>query len=53
MLQGSELLPASEFRILRSRLHGHVDAVLHVFRQLGLDTLISRNYAVNAILFLP
>ncbi|MDR2705531.1 MAG: IS1634 family transposase, partial [Planctomycetaceae bacterium] len=42
VLQGSELLPASEFHVLRSRPHGHVEAVLHAFRQLGLDTLISR-----------
>jgi hypothetical protein len=43
ILKGVDLVPAqSAIQILRSRPHGHVDAVLRVFRQLGLDTLISR-----------
>ena len=42
VLQGTELLPASAFHVARSRPHGHVDAVLRAFRQLGFDTIISR-----------
>jgi transposase len=40
VLKGNQLLPAEEaFKIIRSRPHGHVDAILRAIRQLGLDTL--------------
>src|SRR5206468_3609504 len=41
-LKGETFLPASEaFRILRSRPHGHVEAILKLIRRLGLDALIA------------
>jgi transposase len=41
-LRGEELVAADElFEIIRSRPHGHVEAVLGTIRKLGLDRLIS------------
>jgi transposase len=41
-LRGEVLVPAADmFRILASKPHGHVEAVLTTFAQLGLDTLIA------------
>ncbi len=41
-LKGETFVPASEvFRTLHSLPHGHVDAILTMIRQLGLDTLIA------------
>ena len=40
-LAGETLLPAEKFRTKRSRLHGHVEAVLGAARKLGLDALIA------------
>jgi transposase len=41
-LQGETFVPAAEaFRTLRSRPHGHVEAVLTMIRRLRLDTLIA------------
>ncbi|MDR1385837.1 MAG: IS1634 family transposase, partial [Planctomycetaceae bacterium] len=43
VLKGNQLLPAEEaFKIIRSRPHGHVDAILRTIRQLGLDQMLSR-----------
>ena len=39
-LAGETLLPAEKFRTKRSRLHGHVEAVLGAARKLGLDALL-------------
>jgi transposase len=41
-LKGETFVPASEaFRTLRSLPHGHVEAILTIFRHLGLDSLIA------------
>jgi transposase len=41
-LKGETFVPASEaFRTLRSRPHGHVEAILKMIRRLGLDSLIA------------
>lgn len=40
-LAGEVLLPAEQFRVKRSRHHGHVEAVLGAARKLGLDTLLA------------
>jgi hypothetical protein len=41
-LKGETFVPASEaFRILRTRPHGHVDAILRMIRRLGLEDLIA------------
>jgi len=41
-LQGETFVSTQEaFRTLRSRPHGHVEAVLKMIRKLGLDTLLS------------
>src|SRR5881227_4450444 len=41
-LKGETFVPAAEtFRITRSSPHGHVDAVLTMVRQLGLEDLIA------------
>ena len=41
-LKGETFVPASEtFRILRTRPHGHVEAILRMIRRLGLDSLIA------------
>lgn len=43
ILKGVDLVPAeSAIQILRSHPHGHVSAILTAIRQLGLDTIISR-----------
>ncbi|MDR1383220.1 MAG: hypothetical protein LBJ67_05150 [Planctomycetaceae bacterium] len=45
LLKGNTLLPADDaFKIIRSRSHGHVDAILRAIRQLGLDQIISREF---------
>ena len=42
-LKGVRLVPAGEaFRIVRSRKHGHVEAVLEAARRLGLPRLLDR-----------
>lgn len=42
ILKGEKLVrPESHFDILRSRAHGHVDAVLLTIRKLGIDKLIA------------
>jgi len=42
VLKGKKLVqPEKHFTILRSRTHGHVDAVLLTIRRLGLDKLIA------------
>ena len=41
-LKGETFVPAAEaFRIVRTRAHGHVDAVLTMIRKLGLEELIA------------
>jgi hypothetical protein len=41
-LKGETFVPASEaFRILRTRPHGHVEAILRMIRRLGLEDLIA------------
>src|SRR4051794_9182390 len=41
-LKGETFVPASEaFRVLRTRPHGHVEAILAMIRRLGLDSLIA------------
>jgi transposase len=41
-LKGETFVPAAEaFRIVRTRGHGHVDAVLTIIRKLGLEELIA------------
>src|SRR3954470_9720636 len=41
-LKGESFVPASEaFRILRTRPHGHVEAILRMIRRLGLEDLIA------------
>lgn len=41
-LQGETFASATDcFRVTRSQPHGHVQAVLHAIRQLGLDTIIA------------
>ena len=41
-LKGETFVPAAEaFRILRTRPHGHVEAILTMIRRLGLDSLIA------------
>src|SRR3954468_6686258 len=41
-LKGETFVPAAEaFRILRTRPHGHVEAILRMIRRLGLDSLIT------------
>jgi transposase len=41
-LKGETFVPAADaFRILRSRPHGHVEAVLAMMRKLGFDSLIA------------
>src|ERR1700677_1955800 len=41
-LKGETFVPASEaFRVIHSLPHGHVEAVLGMMRQLGLDSLIA------------
>src|SRR3954465_5424130 len=41
-LKGETFVPASEaFRVLRTRPHGHVEAILAMIRRLGLDDLIA------------
>ena len=41
-LKGETFVPAAEtFRITRSLLHGHVDAVLTMIRKLGVEELIA------------
>src|SRR4051794_17682136 len=41
-LKGETFVPASEaFRVLRTRPHGHVEAILAMIRHLGLDSLIA------------
>src|SRR5258708_30831981 len=41
-LKGESFVPASEaFRILRTRPHGHVEALLRMIRRLGLGDLIA------------
>jgi hypothetical protein len=41
--KGKKLLPAEDaFKIICSRPHGHVDAILRVIRQLGLEQMILR-----------
>src|SRR4051794_7946759 len=41
-LKGETFVPASEaFRVLRTRPHGHVEAILRMIRRLGLDDLIA------------
>src|SRR6202011_82211 len=41
-LQGETLVGAQEtFRILTTKPHGHVEAVLATFRKLNLDTLLA------------
>jgi hypothetical protein len=42
-LSGVDLVPAqSALEIIRSRPHGHVDAILRAILQLGLEQMISR-----------
>lgn len=42
VLRGESLVPAEQaFRMLRSLPHGHVQAVLAMFRRLGLESLIA------------
>jgi hypothetical protein len=41
-LKGETFVPAAEvFRVLRTRPHGHVEAILTMIRRLGLDSLIA------------
>src|SRR5512140_591171 len=41
-LKGETFVPAAEaFRILRTRPHGHVEAILRMIRRLGLEDLIA------------
>src|SRR4051794_37151152 len=41
-LKGETFVAASDaFRVLRTRPHGHVEAILKMIRQLGLDSLIA------------
>src|SRR3954469_3484585 len=41
-LKGETFVPAAEaFRVLRTRPHGHVEAILRMIRRLGLDALIA------------
>src|SRR3954453_8296374 len=41
-LKGETFVPAAEaFRVLRTRPHGHVEAILMMIRRLGLDALIA------------
>jgi transposase len=41
-LQGENFVPAAQaFRIVRTRAHGHVDAVLTMIRKLGLEQLVA------------
>lgn len=41
-LKGETFLPAADvFRTLRTRPHGHVDAILTLIRHLGLDSMIA------------
>jgi hypothetical protein len=41
-LKGESFVPAAEaFRTVRTRAHGHVDAVLTMIRKLGLEELIA------------
>jgi transposase len=41
-LKGETFVPAAEaFRVLRTRPHGHVEAILKMFRRLDLDSLIA------------
>src|ERR1700730_18502789 len=41
-LKGETFVPASEaFRVLRTRPHGHVEAILTMIRRLGLEDLIA------------
>lgn len=41
-LKGETFVPASEaFRVLRTRPHGHVEAILRMIRRLGLEDLIA------------
>lgn len=40
-LAGEDLVPAqSHFEVLQSKTHGHVDAVLHAMRRLGIDRML-------------
>ena len=42
LLRGERLVPVGElFKIVQSRPHGHVEAVVTVIRKLGLDTMIA------------
>jgi hypothetical protein len=53
VLKGNQLLPAEEaFKIIRSRPHSHVDAILRVIRQLGLDQMLSREPCRQRVLVL-
>ena len=48
-LKGETFVPASEaFRTLRTRPHGHVEAILTMIRRLGLDALIASRPRGNA-----
>jgi len=41
LLAGEDLVPAqSHFEVLQSKAHGHVDAVLHAMRRLGIDRML-------------